>query len=155
MMRTRIQEKIKQAEGTSHSVPSLDQPQIYRSTYSRFDDTIPATSVETMTNDCNNIEEQQTTTNIPMYQHSALNGEDLGSQGLQIYPGFGDDQTNDWPSADPLNTFEPLVRQLFGNDEALNLGDIDIFHATQGFSPSGLSQEPLLAEFTSGLEGFM
>ena len=155
MMRHRIQDKIKQADGTSRNLPIPDQTQQHRSVYSRVGENMPVATAETLTNNFNNMEEQQTTTNMTMYQHALLGGPELNNQGVQIYPGFNDDQMNDWPSTDPLNTFEPLVRQLFDHGEAFNLENIDIFQATQGFSPFGLSHEPLLAEFTSGLEGFM
>lgn len=150
MMRTRIQDKIKQAEASA-PVSRLDEPRIHTAA-SRIGNTVSTNIMATITNEISS-EGQRGRTNVPMYPPPAFDGNALENQNM--YPSFGDGQTNNWPSADSLNTFEPLVRQLFGNEEGLNLEEIDIFNATQGLSPFDFLQEPLLAEFASGLEGFM
>ncbi|KFY81183.1 hypothetical protein V499_00009 [Pseudogymnoascus sp. VKM F-103] len=53
------------------------------------------------------------------------------------------------------DTFEPLVRQLFGEGMAMDGGALSYVDNSADISSWALQQDPLLAAFTSGLEGFM
>jgi len=90
----------------------------------------------------------------PEPYYLARDSMSLNSQQNTTYEGnFSQQFGSDWPGASSDDTFEPLARQLFGPDPVFGFQNLRHPSISNDFS-CDLTQNPLLEEFTLGLEGF-
>lgn len=94
------------------------------------------------------------------YQQPDVHLSDQGNNSDQLInqvfdSNFDLNQQRTWSVTDSENPFEPLVRQMFGADADFRLEDFEPLGNPNEYAAWGFPQGPLLAEFTSGLEGFL
>lgn len=153
-MQRGIQEKIKQAENRN---TISGQPNVGSSMTGGYGQNPTSTNGSHIASQQRPqvVMEQQSYFNNPGYIVSQNHNEFGSLEDSMFDPAVPQYAPSNWSGTDSENTFEPLVRQLFGTDPDFHIPDIDFHGLSNEFCTWDFSQNPLLAEFTSGLEGFM
>jgi len=163
VMRRGIQEKIKQVESRNHSMaqvePSSSQRPARPSTRNDQDPGAVPLGHQTATHTGTPLPRTNLAPQLQFDNSEYLVPQHNNAFGLLEEPMFDsvfqDQPQSNWSGTDSENAFEPLVRQLFGTDADSDLPNFDFSNMPNDFFTWDFSQDPLLAEFTSGLEGFM
>ena len=151
MITQSIQEKIKQSE-VANTTPAVSEQHLAFG--QSVDMRLNPEKASQSSSDQRSSLLYENTLSQPQPYYLGRDGMSLNNQQDSIYEAsFAQQFGSDWPSASLDNTFEPLARQLLGPDPMFEFQNLANPTSLDDFSYD-MTQNPLLEEFTLGLEGF-